>query len=191
MQVIAAVAVDSLTPFSVQSVTLDEPRKDEILVKIAGVGLCHTDLTALAAKMIPVKLPAVFGHEGSGTVAAVGADVSKFGVGDRVVMSFSSCGHCDNCAAHHPAYCKNSAVLNHTGMRPDGSTAIRGRLSGSAEAVAISSNFFGQSSFASHALTSERNLVPVPEAFPLELAGPLGCGIQTGAASVLVANMVS
>ena len=185
MQIVAAVAVDPLAPFSVQSVTLEEPRKDEILVKIAGVGLCHTDLTALAGKMIPVKLPAVFGHEGAGTVAAVGADVSKFKVGDRVVMSFGSCGHCGNCEAQHPAYCKNSALLNHTGMRPDGSTAIRGRLSGGADAVAMSSHFFGQSSFASHALTRERNLVHVPEAFPLELAGPLGCGIQTGAGSVL------
>jgi aryl-alcohol dehydrogenase len=185
MQIAAAVAINPLAPFLVQTVALDEPRRDEILVKIAGVGLCHADLIALAGKMIPVKLPAVLGHEGSGIVAAVGAGVSKFKVGDRVAMSFRSCGHCINCGANHPAYCESMAVLNHAGMRPDGTTSIRGRATGAADVGAISSNFFGQSSFASHALTYERNLVKVPDAFPLELAGPLGCGVQTGAGSVL------
>jgi len=184
MQIVAAVAVDPLAPFSVQSVDLDEPRRDEILVKISGVGLCHTDLTAMAGKMIPVRLPAVFGHEGAGIVLAVGAAVSGFKVGDRVAMSFRYCGECGNCRASHPAYCESVAALNYAGKRPDGSTSIQGSTNAAAGAAAFSSNFFGQSSFASHALTYERNLIGVPDAFPLELAGPLGCGVQTGAGSI-------
>jgi aryl-alcohol dehydrogenase len=70
-------------------------------------------------------------------------------------------------------------LLNYAGMRPDGSKALHGK------GEDIASNFFGQSSFATHCITYERNVVKVPEDFPLELAGPLGCGIQTGAGGIM------
>jgi aryl-alcohol dehydrogenase len=185
MQIVAAIAYQRTGPFVVEAAQLDEPRANEVLVKIAGVGLCHTDLTALTGKIIPINLPAVFGHEGSGTVAAVGAHVTKFKVEDRVTMSFCSCGHCTHCTAGHPAYCESSSTLNYAGARDDGSTSIQGCSQQTGERASIASNFFGQSSFANYALTYERNLVAVPEGFPLELAGPLGCGIQTGAGAIL------
>jgi aryl-alcohol dehydrogenase len=183
MDVIAAVAHGPEAPFSVQTVVLDEPRDDEILVKVAGVGLCHTDLTARAGQIMPIKMPAVLGHEGSGVVVAVGSKVTKFKAGDRVVMSFRSCGQCRHCTTGHPAYCESMPSLNYVGARLDGTTAIRSndRSPGSA----FSSNFFGQSSFATYALTYERCLVAVPDGVPLEMAGPLACGVQTGAGAIL------
>jgi aryl-alcohol dehydrogenase len=184
MDIIAAVARGPETPFSVETVALDEPREDEILVKVAGVGLCHTDLTARAGQIMPIKLPAVLGHEGSGLVVAVGAKVSKYKAGDRVVMSFRSCGRCRNCTTGHPAYCESMPSLNYVGSRLDGTTAIHSTdLAGPGSGV--SSNFFGQSSFAAYALTYERNLVAVSAGVPLELAGPLACGVQTGAGAIL------
>src|SRR5690606_35944525 len=78
-----------------------------------------------------------------------------------------------------PAYCYTMPMLNYAGMRPDGTKALHG----AGEDVA--SHFFGQSSFATHCITYERNVVKVPEGFPLELAGPLGCGIQTGAGGIM------
>jgi aryl-alcohol dehydrogenase len=185
MEILAAVARGPEAPFSLEPVTLDAPRDDEILVKIAGVGLCHTDLTARAGQIMPIKTPAVLGHEGSGNVVAVGSAVQKFKVADRVVMSFRSCGHCRNCSAHHPAYCESMPMLNYVGTRVDGTTAIHARDISAGNEEAVSSNFFGQSSFATYALTYERNLVAVPQQIPLELVGPLGCGIQTGAGGVL------
>jgi len=91
MQIKAAVARTPDGPFTVETVALDAPRPDEVLVRIVGVGLCHTDLIA-RDQFIPIPLPAVLGHEGAGVVEAVGEEVTKVRPGDRVVLSFRSCG---------------------------------------------------------------------------------------------------
>jgi aryl-alcohol dehydrogenase len=174
---LAAVARGPGADFSVESVTLEAPRPDEVLVRIVGVGICHTDLFARDHQM--VAQPAVLGHEGSGIVEQVGSAVAKVKPGDRVAISFRSCGACSPCTSGHPSYCVQFMPLNFGGLRLDGSKAI------SRDGEAISSNFFGQSSFATYALSYERNLVKVPDDVPLELMGPLGCGIQTGAGGVL------
>ena len=70
---------------------LDEPREDEVSARIVGSGICHTDLMG-RDQHLPVALPAVFGHEGSGIVERVGARVKKVAPGDHVVLSFVSCG---------------------------------------------------------------------------------------------------
>lgn len=173
-EITAAVVAEPNAPFELKTVTLDDPRADEILVRIKGVGICHTDLVAQAG-YFTAELPAVFGHEGAGVVQAVGPEVTKVSVGDRVALSFTYCGKCACCSRGEPAYCKDMTPLNSSGKRADGSKTM-GDVSGS---------FFGQSSFASHALTSEKNVVKVPDGVPLEVAGILGCGVQTGAGAVL------
>jgi aryl-alcohol dehydrogenase len=179
MKINAAVARTAHQPFTLEEIDIENPRADEILVKIHGVGLCHTDLIA-RDQFIPIPLPAILGHEGAGVVVAVGAEVSKVGVGDRVVMSFASCGHCPRCDKNLPSYCAAFPALNYSGRRPDGSSGI------SVKGSPVSSSFFGQSSFASHALTRERNVAKVEDSsLPLEILGPLGCGFQTGAGAVM------
>jgi aryl-alcohol dehydrogenase len=178
MNVMAAISRQQGAPFSLEQVTLDAPRADEIIVRVAGVGLCHSDLLARDG-VIPVALPAVFGHEGSGEVVAVGEAVSNIKIGDLVVMSFDSCHVCSLCKSGEPAYCDSMGVLNNYGRRPDGTTAIQ------CGEEAISSHFFGQSSFANYALCTERNAIVIPRDVPVELMGPLGCGIQTGAGAVI------
>jgi len=179
MKIHAAVARAAHQPFSIEEVDIEQPRADEVLIKIHGVGLCHTDLIA-RDQFIPIPLPAILGHEGAGVVLAAGEKVTKVKAGDRVVMSFSSCGHCARCHEGLPSYCASFPALNYTGRRDDGSSGI------SAGAAAISASFFGQSSFASHALTRERNVVRVDDSgLPLEILGPLGCGFQTGAGAVI------
>jgi aryl-alcohol dehydrogenase len=174
----AAIASPEGGPFSIEQVELDSPRDDEILVEIKAVGLCHTDVVGQAGAF-QLGLPVVLGHEGAGIVREIGANITKVAPGDRVALSFRSCGACPKCDDAHPAYCATMPMLNYAGMRPDGSRSIH---KGSDD---IASNFFGQSSFASHALTSERNVVKIPDVIPFEIAAPLGCGIQTGAGSVL------
>lgn len=180
MKIQAAVVRAAMAPFSIEALELDEPRADEVLVRIVGVGLCHTDLVAQAGAF-PMSLPAVFGHEGAGIVERVGSGVTKVKPGDRVAMTFLSCGHCPSCSEHAPAYCHTMPMLNYVGARADGSKTLREPASNNA----VSGTFFGQSSFASYALAYERNLVKVPEAVPLEIAGTLGCGVQTGAGAVM------
>ncbi len=130
-------------------------------------------------------LPMVLGHEGSGVVEAIGTDVTTVAPGDHVVMTYMSCGLCDTCEDGHPAHCENMGPLNFGGGRLDGSAATT-----DAQGATVHDHFFGQSSFAEYALASERNVVRLPKDVPLELMGPLGCGIQTGAGSVLNALKV-
>lgn len=177
MKITAAVAREGKEQFTLETVELDDPRSDEILVKIVGVGLCHTDMVAKTGMM--GGLPAVLGHEGSGIVDRVGSSITKVKTGDRVAITFRSCGECENCTSGDPAYCLTMPMLNYIGSRTDGTKAIH---AGDEE---LASNFFGQSSFATYCLTYERNVVKVPNDVPLELVGPLGCGVQTGAGGVM------
>lgn len=165
-------------PFVIRDVEVGDLRDDEVLVRIAGVGICHTDLTA-AQGGIPVPTPAVLGHEGAGVVEAVGDDVSTLAPGDHVVLSYSACRDCANCAAGHPAYCAHFAARNYAGVRADGSTTL------ALDGGALHGNWFGQSSFATHAVVAASDAVRVATDLPIALLGPLGCGIQTGAGAVL------
>lgn len=179
-EAVAAVARIPKGDFSIEPVSVEGPRAGEVLVKIAGVGLCHTDLI-FRDQFAPYALPAVLGHEGSGVIEALGEGVTGLAVGDKVVLGFSSCGDCPRCNEGLPSYCRSFVPLNYAGVRlEDGSTAC---CSGDER---IGSHFFGQSSFASHAITRARNVVKVGDtAAPLELLGPLGCGFQTGAGGVM------
>ena len=151
---------------------------DEILVRIAGVGLCHTDLTAMNG-VVPLPLPAVLGHEGAGIVEAVGDGVTTLAIGDHVVLSFDSCRQCPACRSGHPAYCELFAAMNYFGSRLDGTATLR---AGDGD---VHGSWFGQSSFGTHAVASARNAVKVDKDLPVELLGPLGCGLLTGAGAVL------
>ncbi|MEG3122416.1 NAD(P)-dependent alcohol dehydrogenase [Sphingomonas sp. GB1N7] len=180
MQTIAAVAREPRGDFSIETLDVEAPRAGELLVRIAGVGLCHTDLI-FRDQFAPYPLPAVLGHEGAGTIEAVGEGVAGLAVGDRVVLGFSSCGHCARCDEGLPSYCREFPPLNYAGVRlEDGSTAL------STGEEPVSSHFFGQSSFAAHAIVRARNVVKVTdESAPLDILGPLGCGFQTGAGGVM------
>jgi aryl-alcohol dehydrogenase len=175
----AAVVREKGGRFEIETLQLEEPRDDEVLVRIAGVGMCHTDLV-VRDQYFPTPLPAVLGHEGSGFVERVGKSVTKVAPGDHVVLSFASCGQCANCRRGQLGYCLDLYGRNFTGARPDGSTPCC-----DAHGKSVSAYFFAQSSFAELALASERNVVKIDRDVPLDIMGPLGCGIQTGAGAVL------
>ena len=175
----AAVIRETNGPFRIEPVALERPRDNEVRVKIVATGICHTDLLAVGQKL-PFPLPAILGHEGAGVVEAVGAKVSSVVPGDHVVMTYCSCGTCESCFDAHSAYCDHKRMLNFKGYRLDGSRPISQSDGGN-----LNSCFFGQSSFAEHALVHERSLVKVPHDVPLELLGPLACGLMTGAGAVL------
>jgi len=178
MKIKAAVVREKGGSFQIEEVELDEPREDEVLVRIAGAGLCHTDLAA-KDQLVPSPFPIVLGHEGAGIVEKTGKRVRKVKPGDHVVLSYVACGVCGPCRKGMEHICLNSFEYNFMGRRPDGSrTMKKGR-------EAINGAFFGQSSFASFALANERNTVKVDDDVPIESLGPLGCGVQTGAGAVI------
>lgn len=179
----AAVTPGIDEPFRLTDIRIDEPRPREVLVRITAVGMCHTDLSVRAGHT-PFPLPAVLGHEGAGVVERVGPAVTSVSAGDRVVISFDSCGTCLACETGRPVQCIHWEALNLLGgSRLDGSPTMAS--AGAHPDQPLHGCFFGQSSFATLALASERNVVKVPPAAPLELLAPLGCGVQTGAGAIL------
>jgi len=164
-------------PFEECQIEVDDPRPDEVLVRIVATGMCQSDLHIMNQRH-PYPLPAVLGHEGAGIVEKVGSGISDLRQGDHVVLTFNSCGTCRNCCTGHQAYCLSLPALNFSGRRPDGSCTLK------CNGADLHGSFFSQSSFASHVLANRRNVVTVGKTLPLQYLGPLGCGIQTGAGTV-------
>lgn len=184
LQVKAAVLRKTGAPLQIEDVTLSAPSATEVRVRMVATGVCHTDMV-VRDQLFPTPMPIILGHEGAGVVEAVGSAVTTVVPGDHVVMTYMSCGVCLPCETGHPAHCSHMHPLNFGGARIDGSTSSCG-----CSGQPIHDHFFGQSSFSTYAIASERNVVKVSKQAPLELLGPLGCGIQTGAGSVLNALKV-
>jgi aryl-alcohol dehydrogenase len=174
----AAVVREKSAPFTIETLELTDPRPDELLVKVVASGLCQTDLHGRDGYFKPAY-PAVYGHEGAGIVEAVGSAVTRFKIGDHVVMSYPWCGACPNCRRQMQSHCTKNFDLKMGGTRADGSTLMRWK------GAPVFSAFFQQSSLATHAIANERFAVKVRSDAPLELLGPFACSGQTGAGAVL------
>ncbi|WP_329561186.1 alcohol dehydrogenase catalytic domain-containing protein [Kitasatospora sp. NBC_01266] len=175
----AAVLRSYRSRFAVEEVVLNAgPADGEVLVRIAGCGMCRTDL-AVRHSAGRSPLPAVLGHEGAGVVVGTGGPDTGLSVGDHVVLSFDSCGQCRNCLGAAPAYCDSFASLNLFGGREEHAARFTDAAGGE-----LAPRWFGQSSFAEYAMVPARNAVRVDPALPIELLGPLGCGFLTGAGAV-------
>jgi aryl-alcohol dehydrogenase len=161
--------------FTFEKVQLDELRQHEVLVRLEASGVCRTDV--MAQYMMP--LPAVVGHEGTGIVEQVGSAVTECKPGDRVMMSWPSCGACPSCTVGRPFLCDQMGALLFSGARPDGSHTVQ------LDGQWISSPFFQQSSFASHAITPANSLIAAPPDMPVHMLAALTCGLMTGASSVV------
>jgi len=181
MRIEAAVLRDRSGPFTLEKLELPEPGPGEVLVEVAGVGFCHTDLLPRLPGFM-ARPPIVVGHEGAGVVSAAGPGVNGIPIGAHVLLSFDSCGRCTNCASGHPAYCATFLRRNLTGRTLDGPCRVVDR-----QGAPVAARWFGQSSFATHVIAGARNVVIVDHDLPLHLLGPLGCAIQTGAGSILIA----
>lgn len=177
MKAQAALLTGPGSEFTLADIDIDGPRAGEVLVQIAAVGICHTDLAARDG-VLPIEFPGVVGHEGAGTIIAVGDGVTKVAVGDKVGVTFNSCGECATCTTGLQSYCENFMAENYSGVRKDGSKPL------SLDGKPVGGMFFGQSSFARVALASDRNVVKVVDDIPFALLAPLGCGVQTGVGAV-------
>jgi aryl-alcohol dehydrogenase len=177
MQIKTAV-VEKKGEYAIRNAELGEPREGEVLVKMKGSGICHTDL-AVMNQIIPTPLPIALGHEGSGTIASVGRGVTEFKTGDHVVISFSSCGECGPCRHGQLTGCEHFDQINF-GTTIENSTSMI-KMDGSKVA-----NLFGQSSLSTYCVVKTKNLIKVPyDELDISLLGPLACGVQTGAGTVL------
>lgn len=167
--------------YQIEDLDIAEPGPGQIRVRIAGVGLCHTD-TLPRVPDLTAGPPIIPGHEGSGVVESIGPGVADLDVGDHVVLSYDSCGRCQNCLSSHPAYCETFMPRNLSGVGLDAEGPVT-----DSDGKPVAARWFGQSSFATHSIVDAVNAVKVSKDLPIELLGPLGCGVQTGAGAILVA----
>jgi aryl-alcohol dehydrogenase len=181
-QIQAAVLRSKGGPLKIESLEMEGPRADEVLVRLVASGICHTDIDFVDG-WEEADNAVVLGHEGAGVVERVGKSVKSFQRGDHAVLSYQSCGKCHSCRSGHPAHCRYFYEANFGFQRLDGSNAM--------QRSGVRGHFFGQSSFATHSLATERNLVKVSKDLPLEVLAPLGCGLQTGAGTVMNSLRVS
>ncbi|MBC2667594.1 NAD(P)-dependent alcohol dehydrogenase [Novosphingobium piscinae] len=178
LNVRAAITPAVGAPFAIETLVMDPPGPDQVRVAIRACGVCHTDLV-LQHGALPVPFPVILGHEGAGVIEAVGPGVTDLAVGDHVLLSFDSCGTCPACHDHQPGYCVEFVPRNFLASHApqDGGLWRHDER--------ISANIFGQSAFATHAYAHPRNVVKIAPELPLDVLAPLGCGIQTGAGTVL------
>lgn len=172
----AAVLRSKGGPLRIETLEMEGPRDDEVLVRIVAAGICRTDIDIID-DWDEASQPVVLGHEGAGVVEQVGRKVKSVKRGDHVVLSYQSCGRCRPCRKGRPADCSRFWEANFGFRRLDGSNAL--------QKSGVRGHFFGQSSFSTHALATEHNLVKVSKNLSLEVLVPLGCGMQTGAGTIM------
>jgi alcohol dehydrogenase len=165
-------------PLRIETLDLDGPGRDEVLVRIGAAGLCHSDLSVINGDR-PRPMPMALGHESAGIVEALGEDVTDLAVGDHVVMVFMpSCGHCLSCAEGRPALCEPGAVANGAG------TLLSGKRRLHCDGVDIN-HHLGVSGFADYAVVSRRSVVKIDGDLPLDEAALFGCAVLTGVGAVV------
>jgi Zn-dependent alcohol dehydrogenase len=177
MRIRAAVMAAPQRPLEVADLELESPRRDEVLVRLAATGICRSDLSYIDGKW-PAPLPIVLGHEGAGTIEAVGEGVDAARTGERVVLTFApACGACRFCLEGRANLCLDAAAGLDTGCLRDGTTRL------SLEGARVHHLAY-VSSFASHAVVPANAAIPIVPDLDLELACLLGCGVTTGVMSV-------
>jgi S-(hydroxymethyl)glutathione dehydrogenase / alcohol dehydrogenase len=177
MIVEAAILEQASSPLVVTEVELDDPRRDEVLVRMLASGICRSDLSYMTGKW-PAPLPIVLGHEGAGVIEAVGEGVPESRIGERVVLTFAPpCGRCAFCLEGRANLCLDAAACMDAGTMRDGTT----RLHRGEERV---HHLALVSSFADHAVVPAIGAIPVTDRLEPGLACLLGCGVTTGVMSV-------
>ncbi len=179
MKTRAAVAWGPGQPLTIEEVDLEEPRKGEVLVKLAATGVCHTDAFTLSGDDPEGVFPCILGHEGAGVVEAVGEGVTSVAVGDHVIPLYTpECGECKFCKSGKTNLCQAIRATQGQGLMPDGTT----RFSKDGKPIY---HFMGTSTFSEYTVLPEIAVAKISKEAPLDKVCLLGCGISTGIGAVL------
>lgn len=172
----AVVARTLGAPAAVEEIVVEPPRHGELTIRMSACGVCHSDLSATNGT-IGCPLPLVLGHEGAGVVSQVGAGVTQFRAGDKVITSFvSMCGHCGYCQSGRPQLCVQSLQALYT--LPDGTVRTHDA------SVAALNVFCGCGVMAEYATLHADSVIKINAEIPLDRAALLACGVMTGIGAV-------
>jgi S-(hydroxymethyl)glutathione dehydrogenase/alcohol dehydrogenase len=170
----AAVMRQTGRPLAIEELEIAEPGPGEVLVRLGASGVCHSDLHVLKGEWAEIGRPIVLGHEGAGTVEAIGEGVERVARGDRVILSWlPSCGRCRQCLTGHPQLCLAAPETVHQNVMPDGSSRLR-----SDDERVFSMLTVG--SLGEHTVVPESGAIPIGDSVPFDLAAVVGCAVTTG-----------
>jgi S-(hydroxymethyl)glutathione dehydrogenase / alcohol dehydrogenase len=179
MEVKAAVAHEARKPLQIETVELEGPKAEEVLVEIKATGVCHTDEFTLSGADPEGLFPAVLGHEGAGMVVAVGPDVSNLEEGDHVIPLYTpECRECKSCLSRKTNLCTAIRSTQGRGVMPDGTS----RISLNGEKL---HHYMGTSTFATHTVLPEIAVAKIREDAPFDKVCYIGCGVTTGIGAVV------
>jgi Zn-dependent alcohol dehydrogenase len=165
-------------PVTVEDVELDPPRAEEVLVRVAAAGVCHSDVRLADGELGDGRWPMVLGHEGAGVVETVGADVTHVVPGDHVAFSIvPACGSCRACRSGRPNLCKPAGANSFAGTLLDGTS----RLHANGETLQHS---LMTACFAERTVVAGAGAVKIPRELPFQQAALLGCAVVTGLGAV-------
>src|SRR3972149_2223220 len=174
----AAVSPRPGEPLSVEELDLPPPQRNEVTVRMAATGVCHSDLHFIDG-VLPHPAPAVLGHEGAGVVEGVGEGVTYVQPGDHVILSFiPSCGQCPYCVVGRPNLCTAGNRAAARGTLLDGTTRLR---RDGQEVYHMTCT----ACFAERAVVPESGVIKIREEMPLDRASLIGCGVMTGVGAVI------
>jgi len=183
MKTEAAILWPDANEWSVEEVELDPPRHpDEVLVRMAASGMCHSDEHCLTGDL-PVVRPLIGGHEGAGVIEEVGPGCTAFSPGDHVVFGFvPACGSCPSCASGHSNLCDSGARIT-GGLQADGTTRHHARGQDLRTMLLLGT-------FSRHTVVNVMSCVKIPDDIPMDKACLVGCGVTTGWGSAVYAAEV-
>ncbi|MGL4648128.1 MAG: alcohol dehydrogenase catalytic domain-containing protein, partial [Caldilineaceae bacterium] len=177
MRMRAAVA-HVVNQIAVETVTLDPPHANEVLVQMKAAGVCHSDLHTLQGQMRATP-PIVLGHEGAGIVAAVGSAVTTVKPGDRVLINWMPvCRTCAHCLGGMPSQCEALPATTYRALLPDGTMRLH------AADGSFLKHYLSAATFAEYAVVTEAGVIPIPDDVPFDVAAIVGCAVVTGAGAV-------
>ncbi|MGH3137713.1 MAG: zinc-binding dehydrogenase [Gaiellaceae bacterium] len=163
----------------IEDVELDPPKSNEVLVRVAAAGVCHSDVRHADGDLGPDRWPAVMGHEGAGVVESVGEEITHVAPGDHVALCFvPACRACRYCLAGKPNLCETVAEHGARGMLMDGTSRLR-LTDGTTLQHGLRT-----ACFAERTVVAAGGAVRIPADLPLWQAALLGCGVVTGMGAV-------
>ncbi|HEY6979374.1 Zn-dependent alcohol dehydrogenase [Reyranella sp.] len=174
----AAVLREPRKRLAVETIEAGDLQPNEVVVRVAAAGLCHTDLEVIDGQLA-YPMPIVLGHETAGVIEDVGSAVSPKRRGERVVLSWNPhCGHCFHCERGQPILCETYVANGPQAVQFDGTTRLR---LGSAPLRTM----FYIAGFAEYAIVTDGCAIAMPADMPLDRACLIGCGVMTGVGAAI------
>ena len=179
MKVKAAVAFQAKKPLSIETVDLEGPKDDEVLIEIKATGVCHTDAFTLSGDDAEGLFPSILGHEGAGIVVEVGKQVKSLQPGDHVIPLYTpECRQCNYCLSQKTNLCQAIRTTQGKGLMPDHTS--RFSLDGK-----MLFHYMGTSTFANYTVLPEIAVAKIRKDAPFDKVCYIGCGVTTGIGAVI------